>query len=392
MLRDDLNKPLTGPPAPPDRPALRRAVGWALPLAAAGAAAAVAAVYLTRPAPSLVAATLPFEAIAAVAPPPSPSPSPSPIASAAVFPPVADTGGVAVVRNGDTGGSARPLPRIIDVAEALGARLASAPDRRLVEPSKYGALPRVGADGARPAEVYARPFSPIPALRSAPRIAVFVGGVGLEAETTRAAISRLPGAVSLGVAPYGADLAHVAETARGQGHEIWLQAPMESVVGVDPGPHTLKVGVSEAENADALHWLMGRFSGYVGVAGYLGAKFTADEVAFTPVLAEIGRRGLDYFDDGASPLSKATDLAGGLDVKASRAEVIVDGGSAEAAFARAEDLARRHGVAIIVATALPANMEALARWTQGLEAKGFVLAPLSALTNARRDRAASAIP
>jgi polysaccharide deacetylase 2 family uncharacterized protein YibQ len=135
---------------------------------------------------------------------------------------------------------------------------------------------------------------------------------------------------------------------------------------------------------------MGRFPGYVGVAGYLGAKFTADEGALTPVLAEIGRRGLDYFDDGASPLSKAGDLASGLDVKATRADVLMEaGGSAEAAFAQAEDLARRRGSAIVVASALPATMEALARWTSGLEAKGFVLAPLSALTNAQRDRAAA---
>jgi len=391
MLRDDLNEPLTGPAVPPGRVALRRAASWVLPIAAASGAVALAAVYAQRPAPSPVAASIPFEAVAVVAPPAPVAPAPAPSVTAPAPPP--EAGGVAVVRNGDKAAPARPLPKIIDVAEALGNRLAPAPDRRLTETSKYGALPRIGADGARAAEVYARPFSPIPAMRSAPRIAVFLGGVGLDGETTRAAISRLPGAVSLGVAPYGADLVRVAESARGEGHEIWLQAPMESLAGADPGPHTLKVGASEAENADNLHWLMGRFSGYVGVAGYLGAKFTADAGAFSPVLAEIGRRGLDYFDDGASPLSKADDLAGGLDVKASHADVILETGeTAQAALARAEELARRHGAAIVVATALPQTVEALARWVQGLEARGFVLTPLTALTNTRRERAAASVP
>ena len=68
---------------------------------------------------------------------------------------------------------------------------------------------------------------------------MFVGGVGLDPQTTEAAISRLPPAVSLGLAPYGGDLAKVAASARAAGHEIWLQAPMEGVAGADPGPHTL---------------------------------------------------------------------------------------------------------------------------------------------------------
>jgi polysaccharide deacetylase 2 family uncharacterized protein YibQ len=387
MLRDELNEPLTGPPAPRDRAGARLAAAWGARAAAAALAVALAAAYELRPAPSPVAASIPFEAVATVAPsPPTPAPSPS------VAPALPAEAGLAIVRNSASVATGAHQPKIIDVAEALGARLAAAPDKRLVEPSKYGMLPRIGTDGARPSEVYARPFSPLPAMKSAPRIGVFVGGVGLEAESARAA-TRLPGAVSLGLAPYGAEVARVADSARAEGHEIWLQAPMESVSGPDPGPHTLKAGSSEAENVENLHWLMGRFPGYVGVAGYLGAKFTADAAAFSPVLADIGRRGLDYFDDGASPLSKAGDLAGGFDVRASRADLTLEPGApAEAAFARAEDIARRQGAAIVVATALPPTLEALARWTATLTAKGFVLTPVSALTGASRERAAQARP
>ena len=123
------------------------------------------------------------------------------------------------------------------------------------------------------------------ATRGAPRVAIFVGGLGLDAESTRAAISRLPAAVSLGIAPYGADLPEVATRARASGHEIWLQAPMEAMVGDSPGPHTLTTSASEADNRDSLHWFMGRFQGYAGVVNYLGSKLTADSTAFTPILA-----------------------------------------------------------------------------------------------------------
>ena len=68
-----------------------------------------------------------------------------------------------------------------------------------------------------------------------------VGGLGLNADGTANAIARLPGAVSLGFAPYGDDLEREAAAAREAGHEILLQAPMESFAypADNPGPHTL---------------------------------------------------------------------------------------------------------------------------------------------------------
>ena len=51
----------------------------------------------------------------------------------------------------------------------------------------------------------------------------------------------LPGAVSLGFAPYGDDLERDAAQAREAGHEMLLQAPMEpfDYPANNPGPHTL---------------------------------------------------------------------------------------------------------------------------------------------------------
>ena len=70
---------------------------------------------------------------------------------------------------------------IIDVPQALGLRLPPAPDRRLDEKSRFGLLPRVGADGARPADVYARPvFASAKLKPGAPRVALLVGGLGLD--------------------------------------------------------------------------------------------------------------------------------------------------------------------------------------------------------------------
>ena len=191
--------------------------------------------------------------------------------------------GVKIIRPG--GGSA-PGALIIDVAKALNEGLAAAPDPRLIEPTRYGPIPRIGADGARPAEIYARPACTLPGL---PRIALLVGGMGLSPRATEAAIASLPGEVTLGFAPYGADLARQTALAREAGHELVLEIPMEpfDFPHDNPGPHTLVTDAGKASNSDNLSWLMSRFAGYAGVANFLGGKFTADEKALTPVLREI---------------------------------------------------------------------------------------------------------
>jgi len=292
--------------------------------------------------------------------------------------------GVKVVRSGG-GGAGGSM--IIDVPQALSLRLAPAPDRRLIEKSRFGLLPRVGADGARPADVYARPVFTSAKLRpGAPRIAVLVGGLGLNPASTADAIARLPAVVSLGFAPYGDSLEGETAAAREAGHEILLQSPMEPITfpADNPGPHTLLTGASDADNLDSLRWQMGRFVGYAGVVNHLGGKFTADAHALTPALSEIAARGLFYLDDGSSPRSLASEVAPTLGLAAAAADAVVDADAApaaiDAALTRLETLARAHGAAIGVATALPSSLDRIARWSAGLEARGVELVPVSALT------------
>jgi polysaccharide deacetylase 2 family uncharacterized protein YibQ len=292
--------------------------------------------------------------------------------------------GVKVVRSG-AGGAGGAM--IIDVPQALSLRLPPAPDRRLAEKSRFGLLPRVGADGARPADVYARPVFASAKLRpGAPRVAVLVGGLGLNPASTSDAIARLPAAVSLGFAPYGDDLEGEAAAAREAGHEVLLQSPMEPITypSDNPGPHTLLTGASDADNLDSLRWQMGRFVGYAGVVNHLGGKFTADARALTPALSEIAARGLFYVDDGSSPRSLAHDVAPTLGLASAAADAVVDADAApaaiDAALARLEALARARGAAIGVATALPSSLDRIARWSVGLEARGVELVPVSALT------------
>jgi uncharacterized protein len=286
--------------------------------------------------------------------------------------------GVKVVR---LGGKAPPGAVIIDVSRALGTRLAPAPDQRLVEKGRYGLLPRIGADGAKPADVYARPLT---GRIDGPRIALVVGGMGLSQSSTAAAIAALPPAVTLAFAPYGEDLDGEATQARGAGHEIILQLPMEPIdlARGNPGPHMLRTSASPAQNLDDLYWLLSRFTGYAGVSGFLGGKFVASDAAMTPVLREIEARGLFYFDDGTTPGSIVAARAAELNLPITKADIVLDAVATpeaiNAALTRLEMIAREKGLAIGSASGLPITLERLEHFARQAEARGLVLIPLSA--------------
>jgi uncharacterized protein len=261
----------------------------------------------------------------------------------------------------------------------------SAPEQKFVEMTSHGPVPKIAADGTRPAEAFARPVKPLPNRPDAPRVALIVGGLGISANVTADAIAKLPGAVTLAFMPYSSDVARLVARARGEGHEILLQAPMEPVgyPENDSGPQTLLTSLTPEQNLDRLYWMMSRFQGYVGVIGAMGARFTASEPAFSPVLRESAKHGLIFVDDGANPRSVAGRVAGANNLPFAKADIILDSVATPAeidhALGRLEMAARERGVAVGVSSALPASIEQIAKWAKGAEGRGLLLVPITAV-------------
>ena len=268
----------------------------------------------------------------------------------------------------------------------------AAGDARLAEPSRNGPLPRIAADGTRPAEAFAQPLRPVPDKPNAPRVAIIVAGLGISAIGTSQALAKLPGPVTLAFTPYGADLDRLAARAREGGHELLLQVPMEpfDFPDNDPGPQTLLTSLEAGQNIDRLHWLMSRLQGYVGIANYMGSRFVASDEALGPVLREAAKRGLIYVEDGASPRSVAAQVAGANNLPYAKADISIDAVPSEAeidrALTRLEKTARERGSAVGMATALPASIERVAAWAKSLESRGIALVPITAVTVAARGK------
>jgi uncharacterized protein len=260
-------------------------------------------------------------------------------------------------------------------------------DQRLLESSRHGVIPKVGPDGARPSEIYSRPVKPQAGRTDQPRVAIVLEGLGIGANTTSEALAKLPAPVTYAFAPYGADLERWVARARGQGHEVLLQIGMEpfDYPDNDPGPQTLLASISAEQNLDRLHWFLSRFQGYVGVTSLMGARFVASEQAFAPVLRDIGKRGLIYFDSGASPRSVASQASGANNVAFIKADVVLDTVPAAAeidgALTRLEQTARSRGYAVGSASALPVTIDRISQWVKSADARGITLVPISAVAN-----------
>lgn len=255
----------------------------------------------------------------------------------------------------------------------------------LVEETQNGPLPRIGADGLKPYEAYARPAITPQAAGGRKLIAVVVTGLGLNEATTREAIDTLPGAATLAFAPYGSNLPELARAARAAGHEIMLELPLEpfDYPQNDPGPHTLLADQPPRDNLEKLHWLLARMGGYTGVLNHMGARFTASSADFSPIMEELGMRGLAYLDDGSSNRSIAPQLARANTVPFARADAVLDANPSRSAILSALDAlmsqADERGWAIGTASALPISIRTLAEWTAGLDEKAYLLVPVSAL-------------
>lgn len=358
------------------RPAGRKRISWG------GLALALAGIAVFASSGAIALRDRPFRNPAPI----SPSQPPAPPASAAEATPVKPSHeGPQIIRVDPE--APRPGNNVVIVRDpsAIGQNLkvAHLPDKALIEQSETGPLPIRAADGRRPFDVYARPWS---GARGA-RIAIVVGGLGVSQTGTQEAIRRLPPEVTLAFASGGNSLGRWMQAARQKGHEIVMQVPLEpyDYPNVDPGRNTLTVAASSQENLAALRWALSRITNYTGVMNYMGARFSADPDAMAPVMKELATRGLLYLDDGSSARSIAPELAMKAGVPFAAGDTSIDAvrdrGDILKKLDELERIARAKGFAIGTGTAFDVTVDAVASWVQEARKRGIEIVPVSAVAS-----------
>jgi hypothetical protein len=258
-----------------------------------------------------------------------------------------------------------------------GAPLPVAPIAGFFAPGPAGPLPIIAQDGHTPFEAYRRPFAP----NGRPKIALMIGGLGLNARATQQAIETLPAEVTLSFSPYAEGLQGWIDMARAHGHEVLLETPMEPVdyPDNDPGPYTLMANAQGPDTLKKLEWVLSRATGYFGVTNYLGSKFLASDGAYQTFSAALKGRGVAFVDDGSAA------RRGGKGVVRGSAERVIDDQLNPAAIDQQlvalEAGALQRGQATGSGFAYPVTLEKVAQWSRALTDRGFQLTPISALAH-----------
>jgi polysaccharide deacetylase 2 family uncharacterized protein YibQ len=249
----------------------------------------------------------------------------------------------------------------------------------LLTPPPLALPPR--APGEPPWRRYA---APAPPADGRPQVAIVIDDVGLSHALAERTIA-LPRPITIAMLPYGHDLPGLAAKARKAGHELLVHLPMEPENGStnDPGPNALLMSLGAAELDRRIAWNLQRFEGFVGVNNHMGSLFTASPRRMERLMAQLKSRGLLFLDSKTSEASVGYRLARSHGVPAAERDVFLDNERLPAAIraqlAEVERIARRHGRAIAIGHPYPETLEALAAWLAAVEAKGFALAPVSAL-------------
>lgn len=279
-------------------------------------------------------------------------------------------GGDAVITMAD--GSQKVIPMGGGSDQALPA----APIAGLSQPAPGGGmLPMIGADGRTPAQAYARPFT----SNGKPKVAIVIGGLGLDPVRTQQAIA-LPPEITLSFPVTDVpNLQTWINQARAHGHEVMLEIPMEPKTFPidDPGPDALLANAKAEDIWAKLDRILARQTGYFAVTNYQGGKFLASNAAMDAFSTGLRRRGLAFIDDG-----QASQRGGGIPRASAERGIDEPLGrdSITMQLGKLEDSAKAHGSALGAGFGYSVTIELVKAWAQGLAARGIQLAPASALT------------
>ncbi|MBG1233555.1 divergent polysaccharide deacetylase family protein [Aestuariivirga litoralis] len=262
--------------------------------------------------------------------------------------------------------------------------LVKAPVEAVTETSDQGPLPKIASNGARPADVYAKKASLNDLHSDAPKIVLILGGMGLNEKLTRTAITQLPSEVTFAFAPYGNNVQAQVDKARDEGHEIFLQLPLEPVgyPANNPGPRTLLADGDAATTRENLNWLLSRFAGYAGVINYMGGRFLSTPNATKSLLSEIKSRGLNFVEDGSGPMTSTDQVAGPLNMPIRHGTSVIDQNPDPSAITAALDALEQQAqggeIAIGTGSGLDVTISTVKEWIGEAQTRGVVIIPASA--------------
>ena len=221
------------------------------------------------------------------------------------------------------------------------------------------------------------------AIAGHPSIALIIDDVGLDAAAA-ARVLALDAPLTIAILPYAEAAAATALAARAGGRDVLVHVPMEPLGLDDPGPHALRVDLSDRDLRARIRWAMARVPGAIGLNNHMGSRFTGDPRALRVALGAIADQGPLFIDSMTIADSRGYAVAEGLGLPVLRRDIfldhVIEAGAIRARLAEAETLARAQGHAVLIGHPHDATLEALESWIGEARAAGFDFVTVTALS------------
>jgi len=211
---------------------------------------------------------------------------------------------------------------------------------------------------------------PAPSATAGARMVVVIDDLG-ESLAVAKRLAALPFKITFSVLPYNSKAREVADLARKERLELLLHLPCEPEGYpkiANSGPGTLRVNMSSQALEQTLAANLARLPEVDGVNNHMGSRLTQDRKAMTIVLAHLKGRGKFFLDSVTTPKSCVRSVTASLKMHYYRRHIFLDNAANENAILlqlrKAESLAKRTGIAVVIGHPYPATLSALESWAK----------------------------
>jgi polysaccharide deacetylase 2 family uncharacterized protein YibQ len=223
-----------------------------------------------------------------------------------------------------------------------------------------------------------------------PIITVVIDDLGVMEPGTARAVA-LPAPLTLSWFPFAHRLPEQVAGGAARGHEATLHMPMQAFGNSTAwtGPDPLRIDLPPEENLRRLVAALDAVPDTVGLNNHMGSVATRDTGLMSLVAAETKRRDMLFLDSLTIQHSVAYKEAAQAGVPAASRDLFIDDKNDPTSIAywlaAIEATARRRGNVIAIGHPRAHTLDALEKWLPTLEAKGFVMWPLSATVALRNE-------
>lgn len=266
-----------------------------------------------------------------------------------------------------------------DLVSQQSKALREAPVEGFYEETAAGRLPIAKSTTQTPFLIYSKPYV---LNKNKPYISIVINDFGLSESLSQEMIETLPSSVTFILSPYSTKPNEWIAKARADGHEVWLNLPIENknFPLSDPGTKGLLTRVSLQYNQDRLEWILSRADGYTGIAAYTDDALKNAGNVFDKMVRNIFGRGIGFLEMNTENDSFFLPIAQKLNTPRAHSTAAIDVLNEDNASVKAVYAAiNRDGHAVAVVSPSPVNIGALENWMQSMDQDGIASVPLSAV-------------